>query len=333
MSLVLVGAANGPARADLVINEILVDPDGSDGGREFVELYNPGPGAVALEGVRFEFANGAEEETWRLRWEGQGLPDLPAGRFFLLTDRNWQGEAEADADAYLGLQNGPDAVRLVRGETTLDLLGYGALTDPALFEGDPAAVATGRSLARRPDGADSGVNSADFVLADPTPGAVNFRDWAVETVACSFDPPSLDRLGAAVGIAATIRNVGAEHGRVRDGRDLGGRAIGDRTPGSAAQRGEAEVFWSLRIDSAGALPVRLLILPPAVPDTLELELGSLQIGPGPLVLDEVLAAPDQGQGEWIELRARVDSLDLARFRLRDEDGDWRTLPSRTLARG
>lgn len=113
---------------------------------------------------------------------------------------------------------------------------------------------------------------------------------------------------------------------------VGRQTVSGRIDGLGGDE-EAVVWWSLRVDEVGTLPIALRLLPPAVPDTLGLQLGRLQIGPGALVLDEVLAAPDQGQGEWIELRARADSLSLQDFRLRDEDGDWRTLPAVELRRG
>ena len=45
-----------PSPAELVINEFLPDPAGSDGGREFVELFNVGPVAVGLDEVVLQFA-------------------------------------------------------------------------------------------------------------------------------------------------------------------------------------------------------------------------------------------------------------------------------------
>jgi len=81
------------------------------------------------------------------------------------------------------LQNGPDAVRVLYKHDTLgallvDALAYGEGDDLATCnagEGSAAAKpANGQSLARLPDGADSGDNAADFGLCDfPTPGAAN----------------------------------------------------------------------------------------------------------------------------------------------------------------
>jgi hypothetical protein len=68
-------------------------------------------------------------------------------------------------------------VRLTRDGRELDRVGYGELTDPALYESRPAATATGGAvLARRPDGHDTGDNATDFVAGPPTPGARHFAD-------------------------------------------------------------------------------------------------------------------------------------------------------------
>ena len=62
--VLLLGAAR-PAGGELVLNEVLYDPAGPDGGHEFVEIYNCGTAPVSLAGVRLLFANGAGEPAWQ----------------------------------------------------------------------------------------------------------------------------------------------------------------------------------------------------------------------------------------------------------------------------
>jgi len=57
-------------QAALVINEFLPDPNGSDGGQEYVELLNTGTSPVSLAAVKLEFANGATGAEWLTRWSG-----------------------------------------------------------------------------------------------------------------------------------------------------------------------------------------------------------------------------------------------------------------------
>lgn len=327
-------AAHLLAAGSLVINEILPDPPGVDAGSEFVEFLNSGAQAIDLNGVALEFANGAEGPVWRSRWQCALPVLLPPGGRFLLVDRTWAGETPGDAEATLGLQNGPDAVRLVRGDSVLDLVGYGALTDPALFEGAPAPLQAGLALARRPDGADTGDNAADFVAAEPSPGGRNFLPWAVEAAAVTLDPPSLLRAGDAVLVTAVLVNEGTEDwppGAAVLG--AAGESVGvglDAWP-SGAERTVAAI---LRPAVPGSLDLRFAAHPAGAPDSVIAPLGRLQVGPGALVINEVLGAPAAGQGEWFELRADVAGpVELAGWSVRDEDGQWLSLPAAVVPAG
>jgi len=320
--------------ASLVINEILPDPEGSDGGREFVELLNTGPDAEPLDGVSLQFANGAVGAIWTNRWSGGAGLLLAPGLRFLIVDRNWLGDPAGQAEVYLGLQNGPDAVRLVRGEVVLDLVGYGPLTDPAMMETDPADIAPGKSLSRRPDGWDTGNNHTDFVLAESTPGAPNFLPFSLEVIAWELDPPSVDRLSTRVQFTLKILNNGigtfpVETILLRVGGEDHASLL-DQLP--AGQ--ERMTSWIFRPGNGGKLPLEVRVPLPTSPDTLVLYPASLQVGPGDLILNEVLAVPRQGQGEWVEISVVGDQeVDLAGHFLRDQDGSWRTLPEIRLAPG
>ena len=181
----------------VVINEVLYDPPGADAGGEFVELYNPGPVPVHLDGYRLEFANGADGPAWQLRWQGEAGDHLEAGAFFLVADDGWSGPPP-QATVRLALQNGPDALRLVAPDGTTDTVGWGAVAHPELAEGAPAADAAGRALARRPDGRDTQDNAADFREHDPTPGGPNWPRFALAVVAAAWEPPSLASAGRTV---------------------------------------------------------------------------------------------------------------------------------------
>lgn len=317
--------------AALVINEFLPDPDGSDGGREFVELMNSGPQAVSLAGVMLQFANGAEGPFWATRWTGGLGSLLEPGERFLIVDRNWMGEAAGQAEVYLGLQNGPDAVRLATGQSVLDLVGYGPLTDPDMKEGDPADVGTGLSLSRRPDGKDTDDNRSDFVLAVPTPGAPNFLPYSLQVISWELDPPSLDRVAQTVGFTLTILNDGIETFPVGpvllqcDG--AGYPSLLDLLPAGQTRR----IIWNLAPRHAGLLPLQVRVPLQAGSDTLVLHPAYLQVGPGNLVLNEVMAGPRQGQGEWVEIvPGKNEGVNLNGYSLRDEDGGWRPLPDLNL---
>lgn len=322
------------AAAQVIINEFLPDPEGADAGREFVELLNTGDTPSDLGGLRLEFANGAEGPVWQVRWTGTAGRQLAPGARFLIVDRGWTGAALADAEVSLALQNGPDAIRLARSGVALDLVGYGALTDTLLMERRPVPMAVGRSLARRPDGHDTGDNRADFVAADPTPGAPNFASRALVALETVVEPPSLGRPGGTVAVTARLRNDGVEDlPTARLQLACGPDTVGAMLDAVASGQ-ERRVEWLLRPLREGRWPLQARLELPALPETLVVSLGHLQVGAAELRLGEVLGAPRSGQGEWIELEALAGPRSgPGAYRLRDDDGGWVPLPALVLAAG
>jgi hypothetical protein len=322
------------SRAALVLNELHPDPAGSDGGQEFVEILNTGTQSATLEGVVLAFANGATGGPWEVRWTGGAQLTLAPGARFLIADRNWTGVASPDVEVWLGLQNGPDALRLERGGEVLDMVGYGPLTDAALMETAAADLEPGRSLARRPDGWDTGNNRDDFATAEPTPGESNFQphEWTVD--GWDMEPPSLDRPGLLVVFTVHLRNTGTET------LPLGPAVLIAGTVESRALLDETEpdevrtLVFGFVPQGEGPLPLELIT--PAVPGETALVLrpATLQVGPARVLLNEVLASPGDGQGEWIELRGIAPgAVDLSGFSLGDADGAMATLPPVHLEEG
>ena len=71
------------------------------------------------------------------------------------------------------LQNGPDSVQLLDGETVIDALAYGDFEQPdfAAGEGTPTPeVREGQSLSRDSAHRDTGDNATDFRAGPPSPG-------------------------------------------------------------------------------------------------------------------------------------------------------------------
>ncbi len=174
------GGPNGTC-GPYVINEVLVDPTGTDDGFEFIELYGPAGGSLA---------------SWRLRWSGTDgtvlavaslTGRIPNNGYFVLADDTGGSTNVSNADATfaLGLQNAGGGIQLITPDGTLaDALGYGALTSTtdsddglALVEADLndlVSVSEGQSMARSSDSADTGHNNVDFHLnATPSPGEAN----------------------------------------------------------------------------------------------------------------------------------------------------------------
>lgn len=172
------------ATSSVVINEVLYDPAGADTGQEWIELYNPGPGAADLGGFELNAASGDY-----YRFSGMIL----AEKSFLLVRWATAGENSA-ANLYTGkagygnMGNSHGWVALFNSSThskstLVDYLEYGeagqtwegAAKDAGLWSsGDfiPTA-ASGSSLGLKVDGQEAN-RSADWqVFTEPSPGRSN----------------------------------------------------------------------------------------------------------------------------------------------------------------
>lgn len=174
---------------EIVINEVDYDQAGSDVA-EFIELYNYGATPVDLADLSVVLVNGNNSAEYN-RIDLASVGTLPAGGYLLIANAGVTAPVGVPvitiADS--NVQNGaPDAVALVNVSRLelIDALSYeGAINAAAingfpgavdLVQGNPtAAVDPGDgSLARTPNGADTGDDGVDWVLAAvPTPGASN----------------------------------------------------------------------------------------------------------------------------------------------------------------
>ncbi len=308
------------ASAEFLLNEVLYDPPGADGDLEFVELMLAGAESLDTAGLRLEFCNGSAPGEWRTLWSGAPSPPLAPGSLFLVGETGVSG---ADVHVALDLQNGPEALRLSRGETLLDLLGYGADLDPSLYEAWPAEDCSGLSLARRPDGVDSDQNVLDWFAVPPTPGELNLPDFLVR-----LERAEAPWLPLAPGEPCSLRVVLRNDGGLAWPAPL--PVLADGIP---------------RIDAPALAPgakVELLLpLPPPAPglsrvllragdDSLSLP---LRAGLGALQITELLFAPDGGEPEWIELLCREELSGLSDYRLEDLGGTSADFKPPPLAAG
>ena len=317
----------------VVLNEVLYDPAGTDGGHEFVELLNVGDVDVRLDVLQVEVGDGARS-AWSPAWQG-GAGVLPPGAMLVIG-----GDAvpERAGELHVALQNGPDAVRLLASGAVVDLVGYGELTDPTLFEGRPAPDVSGTSLARVPDGTDTHDNHNDFAPRPPTPGRRNvaLRNACVRLVEpaperlwplrrhvfiarlrnCGIAPLSLaewslraelSRLVGEPWVDGVVR--GTAHGLVAD---LERRELqpGDSLDVALRWTGELGLF-ELAVRLAGADE-----------DTLDNHASTyVRVGAGPILVHEILYAPEAGGPEWIELWNRdARPHDVAGWTLADASG-------------
>jgi hypothetical protein len=297
-----------PSFAQVVINEVLYDPEGSDTGLEFVELMNCGRQGVLLTGWVLETGNGANPDDWTVEWIGDDLDYVEPGEAFVV------GEVDVlpppDYATPLDLQNGPDGVRLTDGESPVDVVGWGEPLFQEYYEGSPADDApSGMALARSPDCFDHDDNAADFVAAVPTPGSANSLEHDLCLVVRHpgrevFEP------GGPVELEGTVGNIGA---LPTDGRaftvelfvdgaespsafltsteDLAPRDSTDfvltwSSPGGGYHRGTVSLGYA--VDGAPANNVT----------RTSFTVGGVG---GLVAINEIMHSPGDGGTEWIEL--------------------------------
>jgi hypothetical protein len=182
------------AHAQISINEIMYDPSGADGGREWIELYNDGAADVIVVG-------GTVSGSWRVcdgatladcsnhtlvidtaKGIGRGTLTVPAGGFLVVASDpnvfvNAYGGSFSVAKSSIGLTNTAGVVALVGGD--------GTVIDSVTYTKDDGAAGDGNSLQRIGGG---------WGGASPTPGAANARAAASprnggQVAGASYDDP------------------------------------------------------------------------------------------------------------------------------------------------
>ena len=158
------------------INEFSVGIEGALGD-EFVEIANTGTAAADLSGGKLVHRSAAGTSDVSHGTLADGTMLAP-GAFFLFGGSGYSGAHPADKSFSAGLASAAGGVAIKDADGTIvDSVGWGDATN-AFVEGTAAAVppiapVPGKSDARHPNGHDTNVNSADFTIADPTPGISN----------------------------------------------------------------------------------------------------------------------------------------------------------------
>jgi len=307
-TLSIVLAAAGSATAQVLINEVLYDPDGSDTGLEFVELLNCGRHGVSLTGWVLETGNGANPDDWTTEWIGGDLDYVEPGEIYLI------GEPDVVPQPHfttpLDLQNGPDGVRLTDGAEPVDVVGWGEPLFAEYYEGEPAPdVTSGLSLARSPDCFDHDDNRLDLIGAAPTPGV---RNAASDDLALSVRHAGrrVFETGEAVELVCVVRNVGASS---TGSCDVSVELVTGEDAGVVGA-----TFLQAELAPRDSLEAQLVW--PSPPDGYHLIEASLSFGPDShlanntcrtsvtvggtgwlAAVNELMHSPGEGATEWVEV--------------------------------
>ncbi|MEE2751851.1 MAG: lamin tail domain-containing protein, partial [Myxococcota bacterium] len=178
---------------DVVINEIMTDPEGSDGGYEWVEIYNADSIPVPLNGWAIE----AAKSGWSEEVELFGI--LPAGAYLLIGEENVSGGVDIEASLDFGnASTSSDGVRLVCGDGVADTVLYGSPNSDE-FRDDGGGVATslaevargGQCLARIQNGYDTDLCGLDLAVVEPSYCSPGGPNPAIEPPVCDTENTSV----------------------------------------------------------------------------------------------------------------------------------------------
>jgi hypothetical protein len=173
------------AVAHLLLSELVTG--GSSASDEFVEIYNPGPATLPLEGLELAYVTASGATITRKASWAAGAPEIAPYHHLLIANSAgiYAGIADAVYATGLAATGGSVALRIQGAATAIDAVGWGTAAS-AWMEGSAApAASAGASLERLPGGAagssqDTDDNLADFAIralpdpqnstAEPTPG-------------------------------------------------------------------------------------------------------------------------------------------------------------------
>ena len=160
----------------ILINEVLYNPDGSDDGSEWIELCNPGSEPVSLDSWSIENAGTSWSEVFNI-----STASLDPGEYLVVG----YGSASLPGSFSPNLQNGgsaSDGLRLVDSSgAVIDTVLYDSPNSNELEDdtgstsgGTAPSAGSGHSLGRTPDCTDSDDSAEDFSEIDiPSPGEAN----------------------------------------------------------------------------------------------------------------------------------------------------------------
>ena len=168
----------------ITLNEFLPNPEGSDDGLEWIEVYNASGQEVRLDGWMIEV--GTSEWKGSIEFSFPAEAVIEAGGFLVVGGEEVTEFTPDYVAEGLSLGNGSsgDGLRLLDCEGGIaDTVVYSSdgtnddeITDDSLaVAGSPAVMPDDNaSLGRYPDGTDSGDHSADWIeYGTPTPGEPN----------------------------------------------------------------------------------------------------------------------------------------------------------------
>ncbi len=140
---------------------------------EFVELYNPCSGSVALAGGRLVYRSATTGSDTSTFATFAGV-SIPGHGYFVVANGAFSGTSNIKPFDAGGMAVPAGAVALKDSlDAIVDSVGWGTAVN-AFVEGHACGMpGTGESAARSSDGLDHDDNATDFKVGTPSPGAAN----------------------------------------------------------------------------------------------------------------------------------------------------------------
>jgi hypothetical protein len=305
--LIIVAVIASILSSEVVINELLYDPEGADSGYEWIELYNNEDNSVQLQDWQLQKAGSQFESFYT-------FPSytLEPYSFLLIGESNID---EADLITNLAMQNGgscTDGVRLLAADSSYtDTILYDTpnsnklpcdVNQPGLFFA--IDVDSSNSLARVENGIDTNNCQEDWFECDePTPGLANIYpiDLAVELL-------EIDQVGQQIELEIEVFNLSTQPVDNSDvcvkissnQHDITEVALPEISAG-----GSYLFTWNFEITNASYYyyEVEVICLQDNNLENNKAK-GSVLYGASPIILNEVMFDPAENAPEWLELYVR-----------------------------
>jgi len=309
---------------DVVINEVLYDPDGADTGYEWIEFYNNSENTVTLQ-------------DWKIYKAGASFglvytfPNINIeSHCFLLIGEEFVPDTDLiTALAFQNVGNESDGIRLTSADGLYtDTILYGSpntnglpddISDPGEFFAPD--VSSGNTLARIHNGEDSNNCELDFFeCTNPTPGEANFYpiDLAVNTLEIyenegeywleieveNLSTENVDNLASSINITVNDTLYGTY-----------------TLPSIPA---ETIINYSCNIGelSEGYILTAIELIYMYDNELENNYLGnSILVGSSPLIINEIMFKPLSTNQEWVEIFNRTEcGYDVDNLRIMDASG-------------
>ncbi|HPR17220.1 MAG TPA: lamin tail domain-containing protein [Candidatus Cloacimonadota bacterium] len=292
---------------NVVINEVLYDPAGTDSGYEWIELYNHSDTPVNLA-------------DWKIEKAGTGFglvfifnissnPIISPHSYLLIGEIN---VLNADFTATLAFQNGgsaTDGIRLVSADSLYtDTVLYDApntnnlpddISNPGIYFA--VDVEGGHSLARKQNGVDTNNSEADFFECDdPTPGTANFlpvdlaiyeleivpndNEYWLETEIFNLSTQNVDNFAATLEVTINNTFLGSYNLPEIPAENSVpfSVSLGEFLEGYSVTSAELIYLYDNMLENNAAVT-------------------SILIGQTQLVINEILFRPESTNQEWLEI--------------------------------